>query len=72
MLIFSNHHNFATIGSILKILDVLSSSAHVLSISFEFWYFYAITVDCFAITPDDLGITPNDPELAINEKLINN
>ena len=29
--LFSNQHNFATIGSILEILDVLSSPDHVLS-----------------------------------------
>ena len=30
MAIFSNHHNFATIGSILEILDVLSRPDRVL------------------------------------------
>ena len=29
--IFSNEHNFATIGSILEILDVLNSSDRVLA-----------------------------------------
>ena len=31
MLIFSKHHNFAIIGLILEILDVLSTSYYVLS-----------------------------------------